>query len=153
MIQKNIGLLIALSLFLTFGASSAMAMTDAELVSSMNQGRVEQGLTKFATNAKLEKAAHAKLLDMQNYKYWSHNNPVTGELWWKNIYKAGVKGRAAENLARGYSDSNTVVGGWISSPAHKANMFNSIYKKVGVAVGEVEYPEGKKTVVIAEFGE
>ncbi len=128
-------------------------MTDSELFSSINVARVSASMIKMSSNSRLEKAAHAKLADMQKYKYWSHNNPVTGEAWWKLIYKAGVRGKAAENLARGYTDSNVVVAGWDASPTHHANLFSAIYKKVGLAVGEVEYPEGKKMVVVAVFGE
>ena len=107
----------------------------------------------MSTNYKLEKAAHMKLQDIQKYKYWNHNNPVTGEVWWKLVYKAGVRGKVAENLARGYSDSSIVVAGWDASAAHHANLFSKVYKRVGLAVGEVDYPEGTKTVVVAVFGE
>lgn len=148
-------LIIALSTFayLSMSAQAVLAMNDQELLSSINSLRTNAGLMKMSSNSKLEKAAHMKLQDIQKYKYWSHNNPVTGEVWWKIVYKAGVRGKAAENLARGYTDSNVVVAGWDNSPAHHANLLSQVYKKVGLAVGEVEYPEGKKTVVVAVFGE
>lgn len=128
-------------------------MSDFEVIASVNQARVGQGLVAYSVSPKLEKAAHSKLKDIQKYKYWGHNNPVTGEQWWKNIYKAGVRGKAAENLARGYQDSSMVVSGWDASKAHHDNLFSGIYKKMGIAVGEVEYPEGKKIVVVAVYGE
>jgi len=148
-------LIIALSTFayLSMSAQAVLAMNDQELLSSINSLRTNAGLIKMSSSSKLEKAAHMKLQDIQKYKYWSHNNPVTGEVWWKIVYKAGVRGKAAENLARGYTDSNVVVAGWDNSPAHHANLISQVYKKVGLAVGEVEYPEGKKTVVVAVFGE
>ena len=151
--KKILVVLLAMFAYLSVSAGAVSAMTDAELLASINTVRENSDLVKMSANYKLEKAAHMKLQDIQKYKYWNHNNPVTGEVWWKVVYKAGVRGRAAENLARGYTDSNVVVAGWDNSPAHHANLFSEVYKKVGLAVGEVEYPEGKKTVVVALFGE
>lgn len=150
--KYSIGLL-AIFAYLSVSATTVFAMTDTELLASINTARANADLIKLGLGPKLEKAAHMKLQDIQKYKYWSHNNPITGEAWWKVVYKAGVRGKAAENLARGYTDSNAVVAGWDNSPAHHANLFNPSYKKVGLAVGDVEYPEGTKTVIVAVFGE
>lgn len=151
--KKVLIVLLSTFAYLSVFSGSVSATTDTELLSSINTVRENADLAKMSLGSKLEKAAHMKLQDIQKYKYWNHNNPVTGEVWWKIVYKAGVRGRAAENLARGYTDSNMVVAGWDNSPTHHANLFSEAYKKVGLAVGEVEYPEGKKTVVVAVFGE
>lgn len=151
--KKILVVLLAVFAYLSVSVGAVSAMTDTELLSSINAARSNADLAKMSLGTKLEKAAHMKLQDIQKYKYWNHNNPVTGEVWWKVVYKAGVRGRAAENQARGYTDSSVVVAGWDNSPAHHVNLFSEVYKKVGLAVGEVEYPEGKKTVVVAVFGE
>jgi|GEM_PF-6057800 len=137
-------------------AVASVSFTEKQLLANINNARVAADMTGYTQaymGSALERAAHAKLADMQKYKYWSHDNPVTQEQWWKIIYKMGVRGKVAENLARGYSDSAKVVSGWEASAAHHTNLFSQVYKKVGLAIGEVEYKEGTKTVVVAVFGE
>jgi uncharacterized protein YkwD len=153
MIKKWLVGLICVMSMIGVSAVPAHAMSEEEVVESLNSARFQHGLVKFVLNKKLANAAELKLKDMQTDKYWSHNNPVTGLEWWRLLYNAGVRGKAAENLARGYSESAVVVEAWESSPTHKANMLSKMYRKVGVAIGEVEYPTGTKTVVIAEFGD
>ena len=52
----------------------------------------------------------------------------------KRLSKAGYHWRAyAENVAMGYSDERTVIQGWLSSPAHCANIMNPHVKEMGVA--------------------
>jgi uncharacterized protein YkwD len=81
--------------YLVMSAQTVLAMNDQELLFSINSLRTNAGLMKMSSSSKLEKAAHMKLQDIQKYKYWSHNNPVTGEVWWKVVYRAGVRGKAA----------------------------------------------------------
>lgn len=52
----------------------------------------------------------------------------------KRLSKAGYHWRAyAENVAMGYSDERAVIQGWLSSPAHCANIMNPHVKEMGVA--------------------
>lgn len=129
----------------------ALAVSESEIVRIVNERRAGSELGALRQDAVLAKGAAAKLADMQQYKYWSHTNPVTKEYWWRLAYKAGARGKLGENLARGYSSEVVVVDAWESSAAHRANMMNKLFRKMGVAIGEVSYPEGIKTVVVALF--
>lgn len=133
--------------------SPVMAMSEGEIVSEINNYRASQGVSPVVVSSKLTKSAGIRLADIQKYKYWSHNNPVTGESWLRMALRSGVRGKLAENLARGYSGSSFVVGSWVASATHRNNLINPRFTRVGVMIGEVNYKEGVKQVVVSVYGE
>jgi uncharacterized protein YkwD len=141
---------ILLLLFLV-SASSVRAMSNSEVVSSINNSRTGNSLSALGNSSALNAAAAQKLSDMQQYKYWGHNNPTTGTSWFTFIRNNGCSGYAAENLARGYNDAGSAVSGWLNSPGHRANMLNSMYNNVGIAIGTVNYNEGASTIIVSVY--
>ena len=75
--------------------------------------------------------AHSNEMAQRNQlTHYSKNGSDPG----KRLSKAGYHWQAyAENVAMGYSDEETVVQGWISSPGHCANIMNPNVKEMGVA--------------------
>ena len=49
--------------------------------------------------------------------------------------KAGYSGSAmGENIARGYSTSESVVEAWMNSPGHRSNILNRAFQHLGVGM-------------------
>jgi uncharacterized protein YkwD len=48
---------------------------------------------------------------------------------------------AGENIAEGYVDASSVVGGWMTSPGHRANILSASYSEIGTGVAAA--PSGR----------
>lgn len=110
-----------------------------------NAYRAEGGAPILGRNNSLDQVATQKLNDMFSQQYFEHVNPQgvgAGDLV-KNIgYKFIVVG---ENLALGnFHDDKILVDAWMNSPGHRANILNSKFREIGVAVGKGTF-EGRST--------
>ena len=70
---------------------------------------------------------------------WSKEQALVGKISHKNfkrrMRKFGIRGPAAENVAYGQSDIDTVVTAWNGSRGHRRNMLG-IYNRMGLAVAK-----------------
>lgn len=124
------------------------------LLSATNSQRAANGQATLGLNAQLSSAAQAKANDMVARNYWSHNTP-DGQEPWVFVDSAGYKYlKAGENLAYGFSDSDSTVTGWMNSPSHKANMLDSAFLEVGFGfANSADFNgSGPETVVVAMYG-
>lgn len=124
------------------------------LLAATNTHRTANGQASLALNTKLSSAAQAKANDMVTRNYWSHNTP-DGQEPWIFVDATGYSYlKAGENLAYGFSDSDSTVVGWMNSASHKANMLDSAFTEVGF--GFANSPDfnssGPETVVVAMYG-
>ena len=54
---------------------------------------------------------------------------------WDRLKAAGARFRAAaENIAAGYRTAASVHHGWMTSPGHRKNRLNPIYRRAGVGI-------------------
>ncbi len=118
-----------------------------------NAQRGQHSLPALKTNRLLEQSAQKKVEDMFNAQYFEHESPQgvgPGDLA-KGVGYVYVA--IGENLALGnYKDDEALVQAWMDSPGHRANILNSRYTEIGVAVGQGMY-EGKKVwLAVQEFG-
>lgn len=162
-----IPLLIILSfgMFLTLGGSFskpknqvlgvASDINKNSLLKETNKERSSNKLKSFEINDQLVKAAQSKAEDMVKQNYWSHQTPE-GKEPWVFIDKTGYKYyKVAENLAYGFSSSNSTVSGWMNSPTHKANILDSSFTDVGFGIANsTNYQgHGPETIVVAMYGQ
>lgn len=126
---------------------------DAQTVISLtNSERQKLGLPLLRENQELDKAATAKAQNMFSENYWAHYAP-SGKTPWDFITGSGYRfSYAGENLARNFYSSPDVVSAWMASPSHKANIVNSHYQDIGLAVVEGTLQGQKTTLVVQEFG-
>ena len=130
----------------------ASSITPAQVVSLTNSQRAKSGLPPLTLNSKLTNAALSKGQDMFSDQYWAHIAP-DGKEPWSFIGEAGYSYRVAgENLARDFSNSNDMMGAWMRSPTHKANIVNNRYKEIGVAVIDGVLSGHETTLVVQMFG-
>ncbi len=133
----------------------ATQMSIDGLVQETNERRTAQAQKPLALNAQLTKAAQIKAQDMVERDYWSHNTP-DGNAPWEFVNNAGYSyAKAGENLAYGFTDEDDVVGGWMNSPTHRANMLDANYQEVGFGFAESpDYVDsGPSTIVVAMYGQ
>lgn len=128
-------------------------LTRPGVISWTNAERKTNGLPALAENALLDRAATLKLDDMFGEQYFNHVSPAGfGPDHWVGGegYKYIVIG---ENLALGnFENDKALVQAWMESPGHRANILNSRYQEIGVAVGRGIF-EGRSTwLAVQVFG-
>ncbi len=111
------------------------------------------GFVALNENALLSKAAKNKLDDMFKNQYFEHESPNGGG----PADLAKVVGyeylSIGENLALGYFKNNQeLVTAWMNSPGHRANILNSKFTEIGVAVGKGFYKGEETWLAVQEFG-
>jgi len=140
--------------FLIYFPKSALFgdISKIALIKMLNQDRKEAGLGPLKENTVLNSAAVLKAQDMLAKDYFSHQSPggVNPWYWFK---QAGYNYKiAGENLAIGFLDSSEVNQAWLDSPLHRANLLNSNYKDVGIAILKGDFQGNETTVVVQLFG-
>lgn len=128
-------------------------LTVAGTINFTNQQREANGLLPLNENPKLDQAAQIKLKDMFDKQYFEHISPAgvgPSDLANGVGYKYIMVG---ENLALGnFKNDQVLVQAWMDSPGHRANILNTRYQEIGVAVGRGMF-EGRQTwLAVQEFG-
>ena len=135
-------------------SSSQSNLTISGVIKWTNVSRQQNGdLPPLSENIKLNQAAQAKVKDMFAKQYFEHISPSgkgPADLA-ENVHYEYIA--VGENLALGnFKDDKALVEAWMNSPGHRANILNSKYLEIGVAVGKGTY-EGKTTwLAVQEFG-
>jgi uncharacterized protein YkwD len=139
--------------FLT-SSSSDTTLSAQRVIELTNASRFGNGsLTPLKENANLDQSAQIKLRDMFNKQYFEHVSPDgvgVADLGERVGYKYVVIG---ENLALGnFKDDQALVDAWMASPGHRANILNTRYTEIGVAVGKGMYNGTITWLAVQHFG-
>lgn len=122
------------------------------LIELTNGEREDLGINPLRENLQLDKAALLKAKDMLDKDYFSHQSPV-GVTPWYWFQEAGYNYViAGENLGIGFLDSEEIHQAWKNSPSHKANLLNSNFQDIGIAVLKGDFEGNETTVVVQLFG-
>lgn len=101
-----------------------------EVIRLVNKQRTANGLSKFTASNKLSDVAQTRAKELT--ESYSHTRP-DGSSCFTALREANIDYIAAgENIAAGYSTPEAVVEGWMNSKAHRANILNPNYSKIGV---------------------
>jgi uncharacterized protein YkwD len=110
------------------------AINPKELITLANQDRAANYLSPFKENPKLTKAAQKRADYLASTGYFSHQD-LLGNWPWHYFTENGYKFKyAGENLARKFTDSESIEKAFMASITHKANVLNVHYKEVGSAI-------------------
>lgn len=109
----------------------ATSMQKAQLLKETNEQRSQAQAPSLKINDRLEAAAQAKADDMAKRNYWSHKTPEGSPPWTFVADQHYSYQKLAENLAAGFDNEDSVIKGWMASPAHKANLLDSDLVDVG----------------------
>jgi len=128
-------------------------LTQPGTIEWTNAQRTSNGLPPLAINNQLNLAAEVKAKDMLSLQYFAHQSPAgagPADLAKNFDYQYLIIG---ENLALGnFKDDQALVQAWMDSPGHRANILNSRYTEIGVAVLQGIYQGQRTWLAVQEFG-
>lgn len=128
-------------------------LTKSGTIKWTNSQRSDNGLPILAENKNLDQAALSKAQDMFKKQYFAHESPTgagPAEVAKAAGYDFLIIG---ENLALGnFANDQELVQAWMDSPGHRANILNSKYKEIGVAVLHGTYENKSTWIAVQEFG-
>ncbi len=129
-------------------------LTVAGVIAQTNAARTANGnLPPLTENATLDDIATLRLDDMFTQQYFAHVGPQ-GESAISVASSVGYDHLAfGENLALGnYAGDAGVVGAWMNSPGHRANILDTHYTQIGVAVREGVFEGQESWLAVQVFG-
>ena len=112
------------------------ALNADTLFELVNAEREKAGLKPLVRDARLDATAQARADDMVARGYFSHNDPVTGELM---IAKQDAGCHFSENIVRTDrigNDNTDAIKQWIGSESHKNAILNAKYTLAGMSVND-----------------
>jgi hypothetical protein len=120
--------------------ASALPQVERAVFTLTNNERARHGLPALQLDETLDAIAREHSFDMLRRSFFSHTNP-DGEGPGDRVGKAHrqLVGEAAENVwsGSGYSvavAAEQIVGDFMNSPGHRANILNQAYTHLGVGV-------------------
>ena len=103
-----------------------------EVYEITNNYRSLVGVPSLTLDSSLVEAANIRAKELSNS--FSHTRP-NGSSCFTVLSELGISyGTAGENIAAGYSSSQSVMEGWRSSSGHYQNIISSKFKKIGIGV-------------------
>jgi uncharacterized protein YkwD len=113
-------------------SASFKPIFEAQVLTLVNQERIDAGLTALSLSSSLTKASRAHSLDMACNGFTSHTGS-NGSFFGTRLTDAGFTfSTAAENIAAGYDSAFKVVEGWMNSAGHRANILNADMDYIGI---------------------
>ena len=141
-----------LSAFVLAPAAGAGVRTStaSSLVQAVNQTRAAYGLPSLRVDGRLARAASAHSAEMLRGNYFSHGDFAS------RMAAFRVQGPSlGENLAWGngpYARPSAIVGEWLASPEHRANLLRPGWTRIGIGLARGTFlGSGGSTVVTADF--
>lgn len=108
---------------------------DGQIVAAINVQRAQQGLGPLALDPALARIAREHNQYMDEHDCFAHECPGEPTVW-QRLASAGYPNAAgSEVIARGYDTIESLVNGWLGSPAHRAILLGS-YTHIGCAWDE-----------------
>lgn len=114
------------------GRSEASAEA-LKMIAVVNQERMEAGLTKLEMDTTLMKLAGEKCWDMVRFNYFGHNSKQLGTIYDQLDRVQFQYQKAAENII-GASSLTRAIQTVFSSPAHRSNILNPRFRKIGIGI-------------------
>lgn len=103
-----------------------------EVYEITNNYRSLVGVSSLTLDSSLVEAANIRAKELSDG--FSHTRP-NGSSCFTVLSELGISyGTAGENIAAGYSSSQSVMEGWRSSSGHYQNIISSKFKKIGIGV-------------------
>ena len=123
-----------------------------KIIEYTNEYRLQNGREPLVLNDDLTQAALAKAQDMFADNYWAHISPDGTEPWYFIAQSGYNYSHAGENLARDFTNPQSVVDAWIDSPSHRKNIIEDDFSEIGVAVVDGDIGGVETTIVVQLFG-
>jgi uncharacterized protein YkwD len=124
------------------GDCKTMNAVECAVVAAVNSERAKVGLSALNTEASCIGEAKYHAEDMAAHNYFAHDGLTETLAQRFARYGIGTNVYAGENIAAGPTDVGVVMGMWMNSAGHKANILypNFTSMGVGIAVDSKGYP-------------
>jgi uncharacterized protein YkwD len=114
-------------------AGTSLSTLEKRAVAATNKERAKVGCKAVRRSGSLTKASRAHSADMVRGNYFGHTSP-DGRTFVQRAGAAGHHRPVGENIAWGQRTAAQVIGAWMNSPGHRANILNCTAKTIGVGV-------------------
>ncbi|MBP0481245.1 CAP domain-containing protein [Sagittula sp. M10.9X] len=98
----------------------------------LNGLRAEQGLEPVVSSPRLEEAAKRHALDMARRGFFGHEGSDGSDVMARARRQGYGACTIAENLAQGQNTLTEVLGAWVQSPGHRANLLHPNIREYGL---------------------
>ena len=110
--------------------AAGLSQREASVLSLVNQVRADHDLRPLAVDTRLVRAARGHSATLLRSNVVTHGAMTT------RLRRSGARGPIyGENLAWGVgrrAAAAVVVGGWLASPSHRANLLRPGYRRIGI---------------------
>ena len=111
-------------------SSTPETLSDAEILTAINAVRAANGAPPWTYNSRLEDAARSQARLMAQKNTMSHDLGVTLR---QRVTAAGYLGAVGENVGKGYTSLEAVIGGWMNSAGHRGTLLSHRFTEFGLA--------------------
>jgi uncharacterized protein YkwD len=145
--RSLVGCVIWLSLCLVPAAPAAAGQPEPGYVGRVleltNAARLEAGLPPLAISDELENAAQSYSQVLASSGCFGHTCGAVPNFIDRDAL-SGYTGWVAlgENVAAGYATPESVVAGWLASPAHRANILSPDFSEIGIGMATPQTRSG-----------
>lgn len=128
-------------------------LTVEGVIADTNASRAASSEPPLAEDATLDDIATLRLDDMFTHQYFAHVSP-SGQSAITVASSVGYNHLAlGENLAQGmFAGDQGLVDAWMASPGHRANILDTHYTQIGVAVREGMFAGQETWIAVQVFG-
>lgn len=128
-------------------------LTVEGVIADTNASRAASSEPPLAENATLDDIATLRVDDMFTHQYFAHVSP-SGQSAITVASSVGYNHLAlGENLAEGmFNGDQGLVDAWMASPGHRANILDTHYTQIGVAVREGMFAGQETWIAVQVFG-
>ncbi|HEX6383375.1 MAG TPA: CAP domain-containing protein [Anaerolineae bacterium] len=121
---------------------SSLSEFAQQVVDITNEERSKAGCGPVSVSLQLSAAAQGHSEDMALNDFFSHTGS-NGSQFWERVDATGYQySSAGENIAAGYPTAEDVMGGWMGSDGHRANILNCDHREIGVGYYLLENDTG-----------
>ena len=107
---------------------------EREVFILINKERENHGLPSLTWDAYVANIARAHSTDMMQNNFFSHTN-LADQRPGDRVRAAGIAfNYLAENIARGFRTSESVVAAWMASPSHRDAILSEMPERMGIGV-------------------
>ena len=133
--------------------SKSATLTVEGVIADTNASRAASSEPPLAENGTLDDIATLRLDDMFTHQYFAHVSP-SGESAITVASSVGYNHLAlGENLAEGmFAGDQGLVDAWMASPGHRANILDTHYTQIGVAVRKGMFAGQETWIAVQVFG-
>ncbi len=123
------------ALVLSPGTAQAVTISpfEQQVVTATNKARAKVGCAPVRVDGRLQYATRTHSADMARRGVLTHTGADRSTFATRDN-RAGYRAPLSENIARGYTNADTLVTAWLNSPAHRRNLLNCSARAVGVGV-------------------